>query len=367
VFLAIVLTLWTGLHVYVFWRAASVPIIARHVSTWLLIVIAAFLWSSFLMPRLLGFPQIIARPLEFLGENWLGVLFILFICLLVIDIITGFGFLFRQLAPTLRGLAILAALGLSIFAFIQGFRAPVIDDHEIQMADLPAEADGLVIVALSDLHVAISPGPDWLETQVERANALTPDVIVLIGDIIEGHGSDDGYRRMSEILGRLAAPLGVWGVTGNHERYAGHESSLQFLTQANVRLLHNEWRELRPGLVLAGVDDGREMRDSEDIRKRYGSALNGRPEPAATVFLSHRPNGAKIAAELGADLMLSGHTHGGQIWPFDYITARFNDLLEGKHIINGMTVIVSNGAGTWGPRMRLWSPGDILRITLRAS
>jgi predicted MPP superfamily phosphohydrolase len=366
VFLTIVLTIWTGMHVYVFWRAASIPVISRNISSWLLIVLAAILWSSFFAPRFFHFPQVISRSLEFLGENWLGVLFLLFICLLVVDIITGFGFLLSRKAPTLRGLALLAGLGLSIFAFVQGFRAPVVNDYEFNMADLPNDADGLVIVVLTDLHVAISPGEGWLETQVERVNAMNPDVIILAGDIIEGHGSDDRYQRISEILRRFSAPLGVWGVTGNHERYSGHESSLHFLAQANVELLHNEWRELRPGFILAGVDDGREMRDSDDIRNRFESALNGRPDNSATLFVSHRPNGAEIAAELGADLMLSGHTHGGQIWPFDYITARFNDLLEGKYIINGMPVIVSNGTGTWGPRMRLWTPGEILRITLRA-
>jgi predicted MPP superfamily phosphohydrolase len=367
VFLTIVLTIWTGMHAYVFWRAASIPVISRNVSSWLLIIIAALLWSSFFAPRFFHFPQVIGRSLEFLGENWLGVLFLIFICFLVVDILTGFGFLFSRKAPTLQGLALLAGLGLSLIAFVQGFRAPVVSDYEINMADLPRDADGLVIVALADLHVSNSPGEGWLASQVERANNLQPDVIVLVGDIIEGHGTDERHGRMSEILRRLSAPLGVWGVTGNHERYAGHDSSVRFLDNAGIRLLHNERHELRPGIILAGIDDISDRRNPSGMTGQIQSALKDLPEPAAVLFLSHRPNGAEIAAELGADLMLSGHTHGGQIWPFDYITARFNDLLEGKYIINGMPVIVSNGTGTWGPRMRLWSPGEILRITLRAS
>jgi predicted MPP superfamily phosphohydrolase len=141
---------------------------------------------------------------------------------------------------------------------------------------------------------------------------------------------------------------------------------VRFLDDAGIRLLHNEWHNLRPGLIIAGVDDGRDRRDPEDIADRFGRALNGRPRHEATIFLSHRPNGAETAAEMGANLMLSGHTHGGQIWPFDYITGLFNDIVEGKHVVNGMPVIVSRGAGTWGPRMRLWSPGEILRISLRS-
>jgi len=364
-FLTIVLTIWTAMHAYVFWRAASVPFIARHVSTWMLVIIALGLWSTFLLPRFVTLPAGLSRLLQLMGENWLGILFILFVCFLVSDILTGFGFLVSRKAPYWRGLALMAGLVLSLFAFVQGFRNPVIKDYEIEISGLPEKADGLVMVALSDLHVGLSPGPYWLETQVQRINDINPDLIVLVGDIIEGHGADENYRRISDLMRRFSAPLGVWGVTGNHERYAGHESSVNFLERSNVRLLHNQWREILPGLILAGVDDGRERREENDIRNRFERALADRPDSSATVFLCHRPNGARVAAALGADLMISGHTHGGQIWPFDYITAGFNELLEGKYIVDGMPVIVSAGAGTWGPRMRLWTPGDILRITLR--
>jgi len=367
VFLTVVLTVWTVLHLYVFMRAASIPVIARHVSPWLIAVIAAMLWSSFLAPRFLDIPHAIARPLELFGDNWLGVLFLLFTCLFVVDIITGVGFLFPRLSPALRGAALLAGLGLSLIAFVQGFRPPVVNDYEIHLAGLPDEADGLVIVALSDLHVGISPGESWLAARVDQVNAMHPDLIVLVGDIIEGHGRHERDNRMVSILRRLSASLGVWGVTGNHERYAGISSSVRFLDDSGIRLLHNEWNDLCPGLVLAGVDDGGDRRDADNAARRIERALNGRPAQAATIFLSHRPNGAEMAAQMGAGLMLSGHTHGGQIWPFDYITGFFNKMLEGKYNVGGMPVIVSRGAGTWGPRMRLWSPGEILRITLRAS
>lgn len=364
-FLTIVLSIWTGLHVYVFWRMASVPAIARYLSPWLLVVIAALLWSSFLVPRFIRMPLIIARSLEFLGENWLGVLFLLFICLLVVDIISGFGFFFSRHAPTWRGTALIIGLVISIIAFVQGFRPPVINDYEVHMADLPDDADGLVIVALSDLHVGISPGEDWLAARVEQVDAMHPDLIVLVGDIIEGHDMGEHDQRISAVLHRLSAPLGVWGVTGNHERYAGLDSSVRFLDDAGIKLLHDQWTELRPGLALAGIDDARDRRDPVDLAKRLGKALDGRPANAATILLSHRPDNPDIAAGFGVGLMLSGHTHGGQIWPFDYITAQFNDMLEGRYEIDGMTALVSRGAGTWGPRMRLWTPGEILRITLR--
>ena len=99
---------------------------------------------------------------------------------------------------------------------------------------------------------------------------------------------------------------------------------------------------------------------------RVRQLLAAKPAGDASLFLSHRPQMLNEAASAGIGLMLCGHTHGGQIWPFSYVVARMNPLLAGRYEIDGMPVIVSRGAGTWGPRMRLWPPGEILRITLRA-
>jgi predicted MPP superfamily phosphohydrolase len=124
---------------------------------------------------------------------------------------------------------------------------------------------------------------------------------------------------------------------------------------------------VRPGLVLAGVDDLTRSRRSGGGRDSAAveRALTGRPA-GATIFLSHAPWRAETAARLGAGLMLAAHTHGGQIWPFNYVSATRYPLQAGPYVVDGMPVIVSRGTGTWGPRMRLWRPGEILRITLRA-
>jgi predicted MPP superfamily phosphohydrolase len=118
--------------------------------------------------------------------------------------------------------------------------------------------------------------------------------------------------------------------------------------------------------VLAGVDDvGSHRRAGGSIEQAFDRALDGRPA-GATILLSHGPFAFEAAARAGVGLMLSGHTHGGQIWPFDLLAARLYPVLEGRAEIDGMTVLVCRGTGTWGPRMRLWSPSEILRITLRA-
>ena len=133
---------------------------------------------------------------------------------------------------------------------------------------------------------------------------------------------------------------------------------------ANFKLLRNSWTEIKPGLVLAGLDD---------LTAVSRNGLSGDPvtqtlmeHPAgAIILLSHTPWETEKAAKVGVDLMLSGHTHGGQIWPFDYLVRSRYPLLEGRYEIDGMTVIVCRGTGTWGPRMRLWRASEILHITLR--
>jgi predicted MPP superfamily phosphohydrolase len=132
----------------------------------------------------------------------------------------------------------------------------------------------------------------------------------------------------------------------------------------SFKLLRNGWAEVKPGLILAGVDDLTAGRRNGQGGDPIPQAFLGRP-PGAAILLSHTPWQAERAAQAGAGLMLSGHTHGGQIWPFGYLVRSLYPLLEGRYEVDGMTVIVCRGTGTWGPRMRLWRPGAILRVTLR--
>ena len=353
---------------YVFWRAASTPAIAQFLSPLFLLIMAVILWASLLLTRFLERPgtELIAGPVELISMNWLGLLFFLFVCLFAADLFTGFGFLFPRLAPILRAAALGAGVGLSIIALVQGIRSPVVSDHEIRLAGLPAEDDGLQIAVVSDLHLSHFPGEKWLAARVAQVNALHPDLIILLGDIIEGHRDNECNKEIVTLLRDFSAPLGVWAVTGNHEFYSGLDAALRFLDEAGIKVLRNEWSEVRPGLILAGIDDYAGHRQPADTANLVRQAFADRPAGAATIFLSHRPQRMEEAAAAGAGLMLCAHTHGGQIWPFGYISALFNPLLVGRYEIDGMPVIVSRGTGTWGPRMRLWSRGEILRITLRS-
>ncbi len=359
----ILISACTLMHIYVFWRAASVPVLNSRIPLRLFLAMAVLLWLLLVLGRVFGHggDGALAGMLEMLGMTWMAVLFLTTVTLLCMDVVTGFGLLLPRFAPRLRGWALAAGLLLSMAALVQGLRPPTVTDYQVSLPGLPQEMEGKVIVALSDLHLGSQLGEAWLSALVDQVKGLHPDMVFLLGDIFEGHGRR--HDELVPLLRRLSAPLGSWAVLGNHEFYGGKDSSIKTFQQAGFHLLRDDWVELRPGFILAGVDD-------LTARRRYGPdedslarALTGRP-PGATVLLSHTPWETEQAAAAGVNLMLSGHTHGGQIWPFGYLVSLRYPLLAGRYEVGSLSVIVSRGAGTWGPRMRLWKNGEILRITL---
>ena len=357
VILIFVVTLMQG---YVFWRAASVPFVGRRISRRSLTGIGFALWATFLLGRFIGEEAgFVASSLEFLGITWMAMLFLTSVALLAAEAATGFGFFLTKLAPRLRGAALVAGGMLSAFALTQGLRAPVVQSYDVYLADLHGEFDGVVIVALSDLHLGSMLGERWLAARVEQVRAERPGAVVLLGDIFEGHGAP-GDELLAALRG-LSAPLGIWAVLGNHEFHGSRTDNTALFEKAGAHLLRNAWVELRPGLVLAGVDNL--TASNSEAGASLAKALMGRPA-GATILLSHAPLPANAVTGKGVNLMLSGHTHGGQIWPFGYLVRQRFPLFEGRYEIDGMTAIVSRGTGNWGPRMRLWRPAEILRITL---
>ncbi len=355
----------TLIHFYVFWRAASVPIVARHVSRKLLLGAGVCLWTIFFSARVFGHGGSgpLAAALEFASMNWMGVLFLTSVSLLAVDIVTLFGFLVPRRAPLFRGWALAAAGSLSLIALFQGLRPPVMQHHEVSLKGLPDDLEGMVIVAMSDLHLGSQRGEPWLADRIAEVNAERPDLVVLLGDIFEGHRQPQGELLLT--LGRLSPPLGVWVVPGNHEFHEGQGMSISLMEAAGLHVLRDRWAEVRPGLVLAGVDDFTALRRAGDRRDSLSQALTGRP-PGATILLSHTPWQAERASSAGVGLMLCGHTHGGQIWPFGYLTRLIYPLLEGRYEAGRYNGYRVPWHGRWGPRMRLWRPSEILRVTLSA-
>jgi len=372
-FFVMILTAWCALHAYVGWRAASVPAVSRRLPRKWLLAGVAVLALSLPLGRVLGsvVGEGLAAPVELLSMHWLGTLFLISSCLLIVDVVTGFGWWLRRWLSELRAAALVVGALLAAIATVQGVRPPVVRDHEVTLANLPAALDGTVLVAISDLHVGALLGPDWLATRVDQVLAQKPDLVVALGDLVEGHGMSDDGAVVAQ-LQRLTAATDVWAVVGNHERHGGESGGARLLERAGFQLLRNQWQQVRPGLVLAGIEDTDRHRDGNaaaaraDVRDRIDSALAGRSIDAATIFLEHRPGQLAQLAAANVGLTLAGHTHGGQLWPFGYLVGLTVPVLGGRVDVDNMPLIVCRGTGTWGPRMRLWRPGELLRITLRA-
>ncbi len=360
-FVTVALSIWVAMHAYVLWRAWT--LLPAGVPRRLVTSATVLLGVAYLAARLVAHSPLaaIAPPLEWAGANWMGVLFLLVVCCFAADLASGFGSLHRITLPA-RIAAFAAAGLLSAIALVLGHLPPVVRHYELRVAGLPPERDGFTLVAVSDLHLETLLGPGWSERLVQRIAALRPDLVAVVGDVLDG--PDSTVRSHLPILARLGAPAGTWAVTGNHEFYAGLERSVAALRAAGWRVLRDEWHEVLPGLFLAGVDD-------LTARGQFGSPLRslervlaGRPD-GVTILLSHTPWLAEDAAARGVSLMISGHTHGGQIWPFGLLVRQRYPFLAGRYRVGSMHLLVGRGTGTWGPRMRLWQRSELLHITLR--
>lgn len=366
VFFIIFLLIWALMHWYVLVRLSFVPGIAGHIPTWVLIVAGVLLGSSYIVSRVMerfGLDGI-SHVLEYVGANWVGIVFLLMVCFLAADVITGFGFLMARWVPLIRAAALASAGVLAVISLVQAVRAPVVSEYEVRLPGLPAAADGTVLVVASDMHLGPMLDQHWASARAEQIRSLRPDVLLLVGDICEA--PRDTHDAWLPTLQRFRAPHGVFLVTGNHEFYAGSGPIVDLFGRAGFRVLHDEHVEALPGLTIAGVDDvAFRHRGTDEAGQAVDRALANRPT-GATVFLSHTPILADRAAKTGAGLMFSGHTHNGQIWPFRYLVRLAFPLLTGRYEVEGSTVIVGRGTGTWGPRMRLWERGELLRVVLRA-
>ena len=260
---------------------------------------------------------------------------------------------------------------LSALALAGGAAAPRLTRYTVALKNLPPAAEGMTIVFLTDLHVDHTVKPEKIAGLVKRVNALKPDLIALGGDLMDGPPARCG-KALAE-LDKLEAPLGIFGVPGNHEFYSGLEPWIAFFRRSKVRLLFNESVRLPNGVYLAGTGDKAAERLFEDPepRKTYGAdvpkALAGIPGGSCTILLAHRPAVAEKSAGTGAGLQLSGHTHGGMVWGLDLLVALFNGgWVSGRYEEKGMTLLVSNGTWLWrGFPLRLGRPGEILLVTLK--
>ena len=240
------------------------------------------------------------------------------------------------------------------------------------MRRLPHGMSGYTIVQLSDVHVGPTIGLDFIEQLVATTNALSPDLVVITGDLVDGSVQELGA--LVAPLAKLRARDGVYFVTGNHEYYSGADSWIKQLKALGVRVLRNERVAIRAashdgsqngeGFDLAGVDDWTAHTFGNGHGMDLDRALSGRDQERVLVLLAHQPKAIFQAARAGVDLQLSGHTHGGQLFPFNFLVRLQQPYVDGLHAHGDTLIYVSRGTGYWGPPMRVGAPAEVTHLEL---
>ncbi|MHB8420915.1 MAG: metallophosphoesterase [Myxococcales bacterium] len=259
-------------------------------------------------------------------------------------------------------------LGLSLIGLREGLRPPRLVEIEVPVPGLPPALEGLTIVQLTDLHIGPTLDARFLASVVERTNALSPDVVAITGDLVDG--SVERLAPQVEPLRSLRAKQGVFFVPGNHDHYSGLEPWLAHLPSLGVTVLRNSSRVLGEGqrrFAVAGVDDPTARRLGSGGGPDVAAALAGIPAGLPVILLAHQPGSFDEAAAAGVALQLSGHTHGGQLFPFTFVVSLFQRYLAGRYVKGDSTLYVSRGTGFWGPPLRLLAPSELTKLVLKAA
>jgi uncharacterized protein len=245
---------------------------------------------------------------------------------------------------------------------------PRVVDVPIVLPRLAAALDGVRVVQISDVHVGPTVGAAFVRDVVERVNELEPDLVAITGDLVDGRAGVHGAG--IEPLAGLRSRHGTFYVTGNHEYYWGIDDWLPRFRDIGLRVLRNERVAITQNgatLDLAGIDD-HESRRWRGHGPDLARALDGRDPDRAVVLLAHQPRQVHVARRHAVDLQLSGHTHGGQIWPWHgAVRIQQGGLIAGHYRFGDTQLYVSRGTGYWGPPIRIGAPAEISRITLLAS
>ena len=240
----------------------------------------------------------------------------------------------------------LVLIGLAVWG---GHSAPKIKHIAVKSAQLPK----MKIAVLSDSHLGMGVSLERFNEALERLEAEHPDILLVLGDVFEfGPNRDEYAVRLASVV----TPLGAYGVLGNHEYYVGYGDSKKFFKDAHITLLENENIKLPNGVQIAGL---RDILTARLAPQEVQEVLKGVDTSSGAILLSHTPLYAEEAAAKGFDLMLSGHTHNGQIWPFNYLVKMNFPYIYGLYNVEGMPFYVTSGMFFWGPPLRLFAPSEI--------
>lgn len=329
-------------------------------------------------------PRQEAAPWAFTAFTWMGVLSTLFSLLFLTDVVRLTCRLFRRttrrttangeptsperratLARMVSGGVALSGAGVAGVGVATALGKLRIEQVEVTLDKLPPAFDGFRIVQLSDIHVGPTIGREFIEHLVDVVSAEKADLVAITGDLVDGSVENLGYH--TEPLSRLSSAHGTFFVTGNHEYYSGADAWVSELERLGLSVLRNRSVRVERGaesFVLAGVTDHRADRfgDAPD----FAFALRDRRPEDEVVLLAHQPAAVYEAVRSDVGLQLSGHTHGGQFWPWNWVVHLVHPVVAGLARFGRTQIYVNRGTGYWGPPLRVGTEPEVTVVTLRA-
>jgi len=360
VFVVIIQTILCLVHFFVYDTWASFHSVADPAGVSRLQLAVALLSVSFVAASILAFRyrSFVVRIFYTLAAVWLGAVNYLLIAASLCWILFGSARLFGY--PVDRPLLAAELFGLAIAVCCYGLvnaGLPRVKRLRVQLPNLPESWRGRTAALVSDLHLGHVRNVGFARRIAARLLELRPDVVFIPGDLYDGVAAD--YYRLAKPFAGLEAPLGAYYVTGNHEEFSDHTKYLRAVSGAGIRVLNNE-KVLIDGLQVVGVHYHDAAHD-ESLRLILRGV--GIDRSQASILLTHAPDHLRVAEEAGISLQLSGHTHDGQLFPFNWVVSRvYGPFRYGFHSWRNLLVYTSSGAGTWGPPMRVGSRPEVVLI-----
>ncbi|WP_034294358.1 metallophosphoesterase [Herbaspirillum sp. RV1423] len=368
--IVLVLSILGALHAWIGWRILP----ALDVDTgWqivggVLLVLSYFLIPAALLSRAMR-NQRWADRLSWIGMLTMG----LFSSLLLLTIVREVALLalplFHAAMPEIVESTAWAVIGcallLTAIGYVNARRLAAVVDVDVPIANLPDALHGFTIIQISDIHIGPTIKRSYLRAVVDKVNGLEADMVAITGDLVDG-----SVQQLSEHtapLAQLRSRHGAYFVTGNHEYYSNAHAWIAEVRRLGLTVLMNEHVVLDHGgaaLVLAGVTDFTAHHFDESHRSDPHAAIRNAPVSGARILLAHQPRSAAAAADAGFDLQLSGHTHGGQFFPWNFFVPLQQPYVAGLNKLRNLWVYTSRGTGYWGPPKRLLAPSEITRVRL---
>lgn len=378
IFVSVVLSVYAALNYYIFIRGWQALMGCGIIRYWYLGVFL-FLSSSYILARFLEYyaPSPVSRLFVWIGSFWLAAMLYFFLFVIIVDIARSFN-LFLHFLPDstsvyyarLKTITLAAAIVTVTLTVAAGYVNAIsvrVKKLELHIAKKAGKLHQLNIVMASDIHLGNLVGKNRMGSIISQINALDPDIVLFAGDVTDEDLRPVVENNLGAMISAVRSKYGVYAITGNHEYIGGAVKAVRYLEEHGVKMLRDTTVIIDSAFCLAGRNDRDGKRFTGTERKSFDEVLKDADMNLPVILMDHQPFGLGLSEQAGVDLHLSGHTHNGQLWPLNYITAAIFEIDWGYLKRGNTHYYVSCGVGTWGPPVRTGNRPEIVNIILKFS